>query len=457
MEGPIALRVWGKGLGLPSVDAECIAAITYLAHTSESNPDFTYTIISDYDTDSSPNGDFPVLSDTFKKTAGYGSIIKELENVGFGINNSLSAEQQSELPAWTSFIQQRGQELLDLYLYASYYNYWDQMSPAFTKILPWYYNYIIPPARRAAAIARTKYLGIRSLDIDNLDDVPTDKDGRISGKPSATTTSLSPAQSTPQQVLDQQRMQKWLRVQKHSDTFQLYQLSEAFFRPLNDLLGEKKYLLNEDEPTSLDCLAIGYLAPMLLAPVTQPWLADALKQRFPKLQKYTARFHGQTFGHQGIFSKDIMESAPSPSTYEGIKFMSQSISGWVVSWKNTVTPDPTINRTSPSHFYSTPFLSSAPIQAIALSATVIAGLAFAASKYILVQSGDDNVFTHDKRKGTVRLTDMGEAGAALAAFGQRREIDAGVERERQRTGRATVVEVDVEGENGDIGRQVLVS
>lgn len=361
--------------------------------------------------------------------------------------------------SWTSFIQQRGQELLDLYFYASYYNYWDQVSPAFTKILPWFANYIVPPARRAAAVSRTKHLGIRSLDIDNLDDIPTDEEGRISGKASFTSSGLTPAQSTPQQVLDQQRMQKWLRVQKHSDTFQLFQLSEAFFRPLERLLGEKDYLLSNDKPASLDCLALGYLSLMLFAPVTYPWLSDAMKQRYPKLQAYTARMYRQIFKNPSKLWENRITSAPASSSIEGIKFIGQSISEWVVPWRATVTPDSSAEAAESSRSRTGSMLLRTPIQAVVLSTSIIVGLAYAASKYIDVSSNNDNTFTRDgKRVAPVKLTDMGEAGAAFAAaFGDRRELDTSVERERERVGGATIVEVDVEGEGGNVGRDVYVS
>jgi hypothetical protein len=326
-------------------------------------------------------------------------------------------------------------------------------------MLPWYANYIVPPARRAAAISRTKHLGIRSLDIDNLDDIPTDDEGRISGKPSMMSTGLNPAQSTPQQILDQQRMQKWLRVQKHSDTFQLYQLSEAFFGPLERLLGQKDYLLSADQPTSLDCLALGYLSLMLFAPVTYPWLSDALKQRYPKLQRYTARMYRQTFKNSNTPWEAKTTSAPAPSAFEGIKFMGQRMSERVIPMKPTVTPDSASRAVNRSDSQASSLSLSTPIQAVALSATIIAGIAFAASKYINILPDNDNVFTsEERRRAPVKLTDMGEAGAALAAaFGERRELDASVERERERVGGATIVEVDVEGQDGNVGRDVYVS
>lgn len=53
-----------------------------------------------------------------------------------------------------------------------------------------------------------------------------------------------------------------------------------------------------------------------------------------------------------------------------------------------------------------------------------------------------------------RLSDFGDAGAALAVLGQQMDLEAG---EREKVGGATIVEVDVENESKEVGRQVVVS
>jgi hypothetical protein len=61
MTEEIALKVWGEGFGLPSIDAESIAAIAYCVQVSKSKP-LEWVAESGYDTSSSPSGSY-VFSD----------------------------------------------------------------------------------------------------------------------------------------------------------------------------------------------------------------------------------------------------------------------------------------------------------------------------------------------------------------------------------------------------------
>jgi hypothetical protein len=367
--------------------------------------------------------------------------------VEFGHSNAIS---------WSSRVQHQGQQLLDLYLYVSYHNYWDQVSPAFTKILPWYANYIIPPARRSVAVARTKHLGIRSLDMDDLNDVPTGQNGQAGVSP-ATTGTLNSAQNSPEALLARQRTATWLRTQKHSDTFQLHQLSEAFFGPLEELLGRKSYLLSDDGPSSLDCIALGYLSLMLFPPLTHRWLADAFKQRHPQLKKYTERFYHETFDDESDSWKDKIVDAPIPTAVDAATFIGKRLFESVIpSSKTLINYDSSQRPVQANTKYSSPS-SIMPIAFLAAGA--IAGVAFAATKLINTSKESDNVFAHDNRNARpVRLADMGEAGAAFAAaFGS--GVSDQVERQKEFIGDrdATIVEVDVEGADGTVGRDIYTS
>jgi hypothetical protein len=261
-------------------------------------------------------------------------------------------------------------------------------------------------------------------------------------------------QNNPEALLNRQRTLTWLRTQKHSDAFQLYQLSEAFFRPLEELLGDKDYFLSDDGPSSLDCLALGYLAPMLFAPVTHRWLSDALQQRHPELKKYTQRLYRSTFEAETESWKHKLTSAPAPSAIDGAYFISNNLlgafipkSGNVINHDRSLTPV----RTTPQSL-----ISSYSVHIALLAVGAIAGVAVATTKLLQGPKGSNDILARDDRgRTTVRLSDMGEAGAAFtAAFDG---IDPQVAREKERIGGATVVEVDVEVENGTVGRDVYVS
>ncbi len=63
---------------------------------------------------------------------------------------------------------------------------------------------------------------------------------------------------------------------------------EGCFEPLNKLLDGKRYFLSneEGEMTSLDCLALGYLALALVPDVPQSWLKQMMKRKYPDLCRF---------------------------------------------------------------------------------------------------------------------------------------------------------------------------
>lgn len=350
--------------------------------------------------------------------------------------------------SWTYFIQQRGQALLDLYLYVSTNNYWETISPAFTKILPWYANYVIPPARRKVATARTAHLGLRSLDLDSAQDAAGEEKSTAFKSDNAAPSFAT--QNSPEQLLNRQKSLNWLRSQSHSDTFRLHQLTSEFFEPLEKLLGDEKYLMTSDDPTSLDYLALGYLSLMLYAPVPQQWLADALKTRYPELKAYTDRMYEHTFKSVDLKWTDQLYEASPWSTSEGIKFIGQGILNWASPWQKTISLDPSYSQPSTSE------PSGLSFQTLAWSAALVGGIAFAATKMLAgLSSHASNISIHETDYlQPTRLSDLGEAGATLAILGQQMDLET---RERQRVGGATIMEVDVENESGEVGRQVVVS
>jgi sorting and assembly machinery component 37 len=339
------------------------------------------------------------------------------------------------------------------------------ISPAFTKILPWYSNYIIPPARRTAAIARTKHLGIRSLDLDSIDEYAAGDDVRIAGQPATASNFTGPA--NPEQLIKKQRSAKWLRTQQHSDTFQLFQLMTAFFGPLEEVLGEKKYILSEDEPTSIDCIAVGYLSLMLYASVPQPWLSNALKIRYPKLHAYTKHMYQDTFENPQRPWRSNLAKAEPPTTSQAASALAHGALQWAIpSLRQTTSPDTSVDTSS--YQKSSPdeqsifFTLLTPTVLLPLGA--IAGLALGIAKYVFISSASGpqreqgnhkfHASEHDFLTAT-KLGDLGESGAMLSALGNQFDFQTQYEREKERTGGATLVEVDVENESGEVGRDIV--
>jgi sorting and assembly machinery component 37 len=73
-------------------------------------------------------------------------------------------------------------------------------------------------------------------------------------------------------------------------------LATKFFQPLEDLRGDKRYFISNKVFTSLDCLVLGYLSLMLIPELPQPWLANAMRNKFPTLCNWTEALGASVFG-----------------------------------------------------------------------------------------------------------------------------------------------------------------
>jgi hypothetical protein len=313
---------------------------------------------------------------------------------------------------------------------------------------------VIPPARRKVATARTTHLGIRSLDLDSAQDATGDENS-TAFKSDASAPSFA-TQNSPEQMLNRQKSLNWLRSQTHSDTFRLHQLTSEIFEPLEKLLGDEKFLMTTDNPTSLDYLALGYLSLMLYAPVSQQWLADALKKRYPKLRAYIDRMYKHTFKSVDLkWTERLFEASP-PTTYDSVKFISHHILDWASPRTQTITVDPASKLEASTSSTSISPVSNFSYQTLVWSAAFIGGVAFAATRLIAVAPVRESRFsTHESDyMQPTKLSDLGEAGASLATLGYQIDLKA---RERERVGGATIMEVDVENDSGEVGRQVVVS
>ena len=81
--------------------------------------------------------------------------------------------------------------------------------------------------------------------------------------------------------------------------FRLDAVTEDFFAPMDELLGEKPFFLG-DETTGLDCLAVGYLALMLKPDVPHDWLRHTLKDKYPRLAEWTNKMIAECFNNEHL-------------------------------------------------------------------------------------------------------------------------------------------------------------
>ena len=340
--------------------------------------------------------------------------------------------------SFSSFLTSQAHPLLDLSLYVASENY-TMTRTAYSSILQWPTQYFVPPQRRALAKARTEHLGLSSLDFDTLDEE------RRSSRKAADLIPQSLRTSRP-------TVTGLLKEKQSSARFKLDALVDATFKPLQQLLGKKTWMLSNERASSLDCLALGYLSLALIPDVPQSWLSEGLRGRYPDLCRYVEDGVKEIFG-----GKTTVEYA-LPSSTEEQSAMSQGQSETALPWRapeqNLISAGASVlNSTLESvPFYKRTIITTSSIQPAhstdasphSLTSTFLppllasAGAVAAIAGYLLYFS----LSTQEPEER--RLSDMGEAGAMFAG------LDFGEPKKEVRVppteGRVPVgVEVDVEG------------
>jgi hypothetical protein len=195
-----------------------------------------------------------------------------------------------------TFIQATATPLVDLSLYVSAENYNTATSSAYTAMLPWYANYTVPPKRRELARARTAHMGLSSLDVDTrADERFAPGRGTASSEYEAAKQAAGIPTDKQPNTLSMGRGRGLLGGTVHAARFRLDALSHELLEPLSDLLGRNDYLLAGDRPSSLDCLAFGYLALLFFPAVPQAWLRETIQTKFPRITTYIQRMRKVVF------------------------------------------------------------------------------------------------------------------------------------------------------------------
>lgn len=213
----------------------------------------------------------PILFDGGIATAtGFDDIVSYLRNhpaVSEDLDADLSSQQKNDSIAYFTFLRSTATPLIDLTLFVSAENYNTTTSSAYTAILPWYANYTIPPKRRDLARTRTSHMGLNSLDVDTrVEESMAPGRGTASAEFEAAKRAAGlPTDSEPTAISTGRGkvLGGLLGTPQYAARFQLDTISNELLEPLSDLLGKSEYLLGTSRPSSLDCLAFGYLALML--------------------------------------------------------------------------------------------------------------------------------------------------------------------------------------------------
>ena len=189
------------------------------------------------------------------------------------------------LNSFSSFVESQGQPLVDLSLYVSSENYTSSTRGAYSGLLQWPGQWITPHKVRAAAKLRSDHLGLSSLDLDTAEQPEMGAEAPR-------------AVHIPQSLVTRPKetVSSFLGRSSHRSQFRLDALASGFYGPLQEVLGGSKYFFSATSPSSLDCLALGYLALALHPRLPHEWLRNSLVEKFPDLARYTETSCCDCFG-----------------------------------------------------------------------------------------------------------------------------------------------------------------
>ncbi|KAJ6106320.1 hypothetical protein N7512_009837 [Penicillium capsulatum] len=238
-------------------------------------------------------GELPALQNGSVWVSRFRNIVDYLRQYSSGdwdLDGDLDESIRADNIAFSSFVESRGQPLLDLSLYVTSQNYYGNTSPAYGSLLQWPNQWILPPKLHAAAKARTEYLGLSSLDLQAMEE-------QRQRDHSAAVASGQVPKNLIQRPAD--TVSSLLGRTAQRNHFRLDALTGEFFEPLEAMLGKKQSLLageTQDSLSSLDCIALGYLSLALVPDLTSPWLRDAMRAKAPQLTAYTEHMRRRCFG-----------------------------------------------------------------------------------------------------------------------------------------------------------------
>jgi len=250
------------------------------------------------------------------------------------LDANLSNQQQNDRTAYSTFLRATATLLIDLSLFVSAENYNAVTSSAYTAILPWYANFTVPPKRRELARTRTAHMGLDSLDVDTraMEGMAPGRGTASAEFEAAKRAAGLPTDSQPS-VMNMGRgkgIGGFLGTPKYAARFRLDAVSNNLLEPLSDLLGQNDYLLGTSQPSSLDCLAFGYLALMLYPAVPQPWLKETISTKFPELTAYVHRLRKEILTDKDVSAAQVWAITTGSAALEPKKLQSM-----LLPWTNS--------------------------------------------------------------------------------------------------------------------------
>ncbi|KAI0178966.1 Tom37 C-terminal domain-containing protein [Hypoxylon sp. FL1284] len=286
----LELHVWGSAFGLDSIDPECLGAIACFRHFV---PREDWTLIASNDAAVSPDYHLPALNHRGTWVSGYANIISHLAGCGkLSIDDDLTPPQRADSLAYASFLATRGSGLLATSLYVSPRAWAEVTRPAYSSLLRFPLTWTVPPAIRAVAIEKAEHLGMGYLAAE----IDADE---------TSTPSLAETTSTGFLRLRERLGPSRAMQPEHTSAIRMQHFAEDFYSVLDEARENKRFFLRDDEPSSLDFLAYGYLQLMCVR-TPHSILKAALENSYTRLVDFLKEV--RSYGH----AQDLVWQEPVP-------------------------------------------------------------------------------------------------------------------------------------------------
>ncbi|KAK2518178.1 metaxin-1 isoform X2 [Columba livia] len=225
MAAPMELFCWTGGWGLPSVDPDCLAVLTYARFTGA--PLKVHRVTSPW---RSPSGSLPALKTRDKGTISKTQqIITHLRKQKYNADYDLSATQGADTLAFVSLLEEKLLPVLIHTFWVDAKNYVEHTRKWYAETVPFPLNFFLPNCMHKRHVERLQLLW---------------GDGYME---------------------DEEKLEK-----------ELYRDARECLTLLSQRLGSQKFFFG-DSPASLDALVFSRLAPLLKAKLPNGKLQQHLK------------------------------------------------------------------------------------------------------------------------------------------------------------------------------------
>ncbi|XP_059727177.1 metaxin-1 [Haemorhous mexicanus] len=261
MAAPMELFCWAGGWGLPSVDPDCLAVLTYARFTGA--PLKVHRVTSPW---RSPSGHLPALRTRDEGTISKPQqIITHLRKQKYNADYDLSATQSADTLAFVSLLEEKLLPVLIHTFWVDAKNYVEHTRKWYAETIPFPLNFFLPNAMHKRHLERLQLIW--------GDDY----------------------------MEDEEKLEK-----------ELYREARECLTLLSQRLGSQKFFFG-DSPASLDALVFSRLAPLLKAKLPNGKLQQHLKS-LQNLCNYCTSILSLYFPWDG---GDPLSGAPRPAGTDG--------------------------------------------------------------------------------------------------------------------------------------------